>query len=96
MSGDSKRNRPTKRRVKVTANVLIAEATSSRFKLSAEQVEQSRVLLQHNDVCDSVKQRVSLVKAWNFLKKHYELRMGIHMFEKLVCEKLGRTSWGQQ
>jgi hypothetical protein len=97
MSGESKRVRTTDRRAeKVTADALIAEATSSRFKLSDDQVEQSKILLQHNDVCDSVKHKVSLVRAWRFLKQHYDLKMGTHMFEKLICEKLGRSSWGQK
>jgi hypothetical protein len=81
---------------KATVDSLIAEATSSKFTLSDEQVEQVKILLAHNDACDSMKRKVPLIKAWNFLKQHYGLKMGSHMFERLICERLKRTSWGSK
>lgn len=94
----SQRKNPARRagtRKQVTANMLIAEVTSTRFRLTEDQVEQVRILLEHNDACDTPRRKVSLVKAWRFLKDHYGLKMGIHMLERLVCESFERTSWGQ-
>jgi hypothetical protein len=91
----SKRNRPSVER-KATVDLLIAEATSSNFTLTDEQVDQVKIILEHNDACDSIKRKVSLLKVWTFLKKHYGLKMGSHMLERLVCERLERTSWGQK
>jgi hypothetical protein len=95
MSGVSKRQRSANvKREKVTARSLIAKATESRFTLTTQQINQVRVLLEHNDSC-SLQSRVSLRKAQSFLKENYDLKMGVDMFERLVCEQLKRTSWGQ-
>lgn len=82
-------------KIKPSADTLIQEATSVKYKLTAEQREQVRIILSHNDRCDTPKKKVPLAKAWRLLKDHYGLKMGIHMLEKLVCDDFERTKWGQ-
>lgn len=78
-----------------SANSLIQEATSVKYRLTEEQKEQVRIILRHNDGCNSPKNKVPLPKAWRLLKDHYGLKMGKDMLEKLICDDFERTKWGQ-
>lgn len=84
-----------KQTTKKTASDLISGAEAPRFALTDEQVKQVELVLGHNDR-SRLSKRVNIHRVHELLRAEYGLECCVTIFERLVCERFARKSWGSR
>lgn len=78
---------------KPTVRDLLAQKQAPKREFTAEQLEQVRAALEHNDAEPNLKRRLSSGDVCSLLKAEYGFTLERSSLERMACQAFGRRTW---